>query len=95
MVTWKRVMDMNDRALRKIVNSLEGAANSLPREDGYDIAVASEVVAILHLATSIPDLKKRLRDIIIGYGHGSRDPVYAKDLNAQGVCYGGPVKGCD
>src|SRR6516164_9866290 len=66
-VTWRRVMDMNDRALRSIVSSLGGVANGFPREDGFDITVASEVMAIFCLARGLDDLKKRLANIIVGY----------------------------
>ncbi|MGD9804419.1 MAG: formate--tetrahydrofolate ligase [Hyphomicrobiaceae bacterium] len=83
-VTWRRVMDMNDRALREIVVSLGGVANGFPREAGFDITVASEVMAILCLATDIKDLEKRLGDIIIGYRR-DRSPVYARDIKADGA----------
>jgi formate--tetrahydrofolate ligase len=82
-IQWKRVVDMNDRALRKIVVGLGGTANGYLREDGYDIVVASEVMAILCLATDRADLKDRLGRIVIGYTHGKK-PVYARDLNAHG-----------
>ena len=85
LVTWKRVVDMNDRALRKIVNSLGGTGNGFPREDGYDITVASEVMAIFCLATSLTDLKERLGNIVIGYTRGGKKAIYAKDLNAHGA----------
>jgi len=85
MVVWKRVVDMNDRALRKIINSLGGTANGFPREDGFDITVASEVMAIFCLATSLTDLKERLGRIVIGYTLGDRKPVHARDLNAHGA----------
>jgi formate--tetrahydrofolate ligase len=83
-ITWKRVVDMNDRALRDIVVGNGGTANGFVRQDGFDIVVASEVMAIFCLATSVQDLKKRLGDIVIGY---SRDlkPVHARDLNAHGA----------
>jgi formate--tetrahydrofolate ligase len=84
LVAWKRVVDMNDRALRRIINSLGGTANGYPREDGYDITVASEVMAIFCLATSLADLKERLGRIIVGYTRGGRKPVYARDLKAHG-----------
>ena len=71
-VAWRRVMDMNDRALREIVCSLGGVANGYPRESGFDITVASEVMAILCLAINLKDLEKRLGDIIIGYRRGNR-----------------------
>ncbi len=83
LIQWKRVVDMNDRALRKIVVGLGGAANGYAREDGYDIVVASEVMAILCLATDRADLKERLGRIVIGYTHGKK-PVYAHNLNAHG-----------
>lgn len=83
-VTWKRVMDMNDRALRNIVSSLGGAANGYPREDGFDITVASEVMAILCLATSLEDLRKRLGNIIIGVNR-QKQPIRARDLQADGA----------
>ena len=83
-VTLRRVVDMNDRSLRQIVSSLGGVANGFSREDGYDIVVASEVMAILCLATSVADLKRRLGDIIVGYTR-DRNPVRAKDLNAHGA----------
>src|SRR5215813_8271882 len=82
-VSWRRVMDMNDRALRSIVDSLGGVANGFPREDGFDITVASEVMAIFCLAKDLEDLKKRLASIIIGYTR-DRKPVRAGDLKAHG-----------
>ncbi|MBC7621404.1 MAG: formate--tetrahydrofolate ligase, partial [Candidatus Saccharibacteria bacterium] len=85
LIQWKRVMDMNDRALRKITIGLGGTANGFVREDGYDIVVASEVMAILCLALSITDLKDRLGRIVIGYTLGDRQPVFARDLKAQGA----------
>jgi formate--tetrahydrofolate ligase len=85
LVQWKRVVDMNDRALRKIVIGLGGTPNGFTREDGYDIVVASEVMAILCLATSRKDLKERLGNIVIGHTQGDRKPVYAKELNANGA----------
>jgi formate--tetrahydrofolate ligase len=84
-IQWKRVVDMNDRALRHIVVGMGGPANGYLREDGYDIVVASEVMAILCLATNRADLKKRLGRIIIGYKSDRITPVYASDLNAQGA----------
>ncbi|MCX6459259.1 MAG: formate--tetrahydrofolate ligase [Actinobacteria bacterium] len=83
-ITWKRVVDMNDRALRDIVVSLGGPANGYPREDGFDIVVASEVMAIFCLATSLDDLKRRLGNIVVGY---TRDKVAvtARDLKADGA----------
>jgi formate--tetrahydrofolate ligase len=83
-ITWKRVMDMNDRALRDITVSLGGPSNGFPREDGFDIVVASEVMAILCLATSMADLKQRLARIVIGQTVDQK-PVYASDLKAQGA----------
>ncbi|MGE0766739.1 MAG: formate--tetrahydrofolate ligase [Hyphomicrobiaceae bacterium] len=83
-VAWRRVMDMNDRALREIVVSLGGVANGFPREAGFDITVASEVMAILCLATDIKDLEKRLGDIIVAYRR-DRSPVFARDIKADGA----------
>jgi formate--tetrahydrofolate ligase len=83
-VAWRRVMDMNDRALREIVCSLGGVANGYPREAGFDITVASEVMAIFCLARDIDDLKERLGKIIVGYTR-DRKPVLAKDLKAHGA----------
>ncbi|MEX0343628.1 MAG: formate--tetrahydrofolate ligase [Rhizobiaceae bacterium] len=83
-VAWRRVMDMNDRALREIVCSLGGVANGFPREAGFDITVASEVMAILCLATDLKDLEKRLGDIIIGYRR-DKSPVYCRDIKADGA----------
>jgi formate--tetrahydrofolate ligase len=83
-VAWRRVLDMNDRALRSIVSSLGGVANGFPREDGFDITVASEVMAIFCLARDLDDLKKRLSNIIIGYTR-ERKPVRAGDLKAHGA----------
>ena len=84
-VQWKRVVDMNDRALRKIVVGQGGPANGYLREDGFDIVVASEIMAILCLANSRADLKKRLGRIIVAYQHDNKTPIYARDLNAQGA----------
>jgi formate--tetrahydrofolate ligase len=84
-IQWKRVMDMNDRALRKIVVGMGGPANGYLREDGFDIVVASEVMAILCLATSRSDLKERLGRIVIGYKSDKVTPVYARDLKAHGA----------
>jgi formate--tetrahydrofolate ligase len=81
-VAWRRVMDMNDRALRQIVCSLGGVANGHPRETGFDITVASEVMAILCLARDLKDLEKRLGDIIVAYRR-DKSPVYARDLKAH------------
>ncbi len=83
-ITWKRVVDMNDRALREIVNSLGGVGNGYPRQDGFDIVVASEIMAIFCLATSIEDLKERISKIVVGYTVDKK-PVLAKDLNAHGA----------
>ena len=83
-VAWRRVMDMNDRALREIVSSLGGVANGFPREDGFDITVASEVMAIFCLASDLDDLKKRLGNIIVAYTR-DRKPVRARDLKAHGA----------
>lgn len=83
-ITWKRCVDMNDRQLRFIVNGLGGKVNGTPREDGYDITVASEIMAILCLSTSILDLKERLSKIIVGYTYDDK-PVTAGDLNAEGA----------
>jgi formate--tetrahydrofolate ligase len=83
-ITWRRVMDMNDRALRQIVTSLGGASNGFPREAGFDITVASEVMAILCLATDLDDLERRLGAIIIGYRR-DKTPVFARDLKADGA----------
>ncbi len=82
-VAWRRVMDMNDRALRSIVSSLGGVANGYPREDGFDITVASEVMAIFCLASDLDDLKKRLGNIIIGYTR-DRKPVRASEVKGHG-----------
>ena len=82
-VTWGRVMDMNDRALRNIVSSLGGIANGFPREDGFAITVASEVMAIFCLSTDLADLTKRLGKIIVGYTR-DRKPIHASDLKAEG-----------
>ena len=84
-IQWKRVVDMNDRALRKITVGMGGSANGYLREDGFDIVVASEIMAILCLATNRADLKERLARIIIGYKRDNKTPVYARDLNAQGA----------
>ena len=83
-ITWKRAVDMNDRQLRHIVNGLQGKVNGVPREDGFDITVASEVMAILCLSENITDLKNRLEKIIIGYSFEGK-PVTAKDLKAGGA----------
>jgi formate--tetrahydrofolate ligase len=83
-IAWKRVVDMNDRALRDIVCSLGGTANGYPREDGFDIVVASEVMAIFCLATSVKDLKERLGSIVVGYTRDQK-PIRARDLKAHGA----------
>ena len=83
-IAWKRVVDMNDRALRDITVSLGGPANGYPRQDGFDIVVASEIMAIFCLATSIKDLKERMGKIVVGYTRELK-PILAKDLNAQGA----------
>ncbi len=83
-ITWKRVVDMNDRALRQIVVGLGGRTQGVPREDGFMISVASEVMAILCLAKDLEDLKKRLGDIIIGYTYDGK-PVTARDIKAEGA----------
>ena len=81
-IVWKRVMDMNDRSLRNIVIGLGGTANGIPRQDGFNITPASEVMAILCMSENFEDLKKRLGDIFVGFTY-SKEPIYAKDLNAQ------------
>ncbi|MBL7965210.1 MAG: formate--tetrahydrofolate ligase [Flavobacteriales bacterium] len=83
-IAWKRVMDMNDRALRRIVIGLGGTGNGMPREDGFNITPASEVMAILCLARNVEDLKARLANIYVGQTFDRR-PIYARDLNAQGA----------
>lgn len=83
-ITWKRCVDMNDRQLRNVVDGLGGKVNGIPREDGYDITVASEVMAIFCLSNSITELKEKLASIIIGYTYDGK-PVTARDLNAQGA----------
>ena len=87
-ITWRRCVDMNDRQLRNVVDGLGGRTNGMPREDGYDITVASEVMAVLCLASDITDLKKRLARIIVGYTYGKaseQKPVTAGDLHAEGA----------
>ena len=87
-ITWKRCVDMNDRQLRNVVDGLGGRTNGMPREDGYDITVASEIMAVLCLASDIKDLKERLSRIIIGYTYGKvaeQKPVTAGDLHAEGA----------
>ena len=83
-ITWKRVLDMNDRALRDITVALGGPGNGYPRQDGFDIVVASEIMAIFCLATDLDDLKKRLGRIVVGYTR-EREPVTAADLKAEGA----------
>jgi formate--tetrahydrofolate ligase len=84
-VNWKRVMDMNDRALRDIVVGLGGAPNGFPREDGFDIVAASEVMAILCLSNSLKELRERLGNILVGYTRGDNRPVFARELKAHGA----------
>mgnify|MGYP000884686356 FL=1 len=83
-IIWKRVVDLNDRALRHVTVGLGSPVNGIPREDGFDITVASEIMAILCLATDIEDLKKRLANIVIGYRY-DRSPVYVRDLEVEGA----------
>ena len=83
-ITWKRCVDMNDRQLRSVLDGLGGKMNGVPREDGFDITVASEVMAVLCLSTSLSDLRERLGRIIVGYSY-SGEPVTASDLHAQGA----------
>ena len=83
-ITWKRAVDMNDRQLRNIVDGLGGKTNGVPREDGFDITVASEVMAVLCLASDISDLKKRLGRIVVAYSYDNK-PITAADLKAQGA----------
>ena len=83
-IIWKRVVDLNDRALRHVSIGLGGPLNGIPREDGFDITVASEIMAILCLATDIEDLKRRLANIVIGYRY-DRSPVYVRDLEVEGA----------
>jgi formate--tetrahydrofolate ligase len=83
-IAWKRVVDMNDRALRELVVSLGGPGNGYPREDGFDIVVASEIMAIFCLATSLKDLKERIGRIVVGYTRDQK-PILARDLKAQGA----------
>ena len=83
-ITWKRAVDMNDRQLRHVIDGIGGKAQGVPREDGFDITVASEVMAILCLSTSISDLKQRLGEIVVGYTY-SGEPVRARQLKAQGA----------
>ena len=83
-ITWRRVVDMNDRALREITNGLGGVTNGFPRTDGFDITVASEVMAIFCLARNLEDLQERLGNIVVGHRR-DRSPVYCRDINAQGA----------
>ena len=83
-IQWRRVVDMNDRALRSIVNSLGGVANGFPRESGFDITVASEIMAIFCLSTDLADLERRLGQMVVAYTR-SREPVYARDLGGVGA----------
>ena len=83
-ITWKRAVDMNDRQLRHIIDGIGGKAQGVPREDGFDITVASEIMAVLCLASDIPDLKQRLASIIVGYTYAGK-PVTAHDLKAEGA----------
>jgi formate--tetrahydrofolate ligase len=83
-VTWRRVVDVNDRSLRDITIGLGGTANGYPRQDGFDIVVASEVMAIFCLATSIKDLKDRLGKIVVGYSRDQK-PILARDIKAHGA----------
>ena len=83
-VTWKRCVDMNDRQLRFILDGMGGRNNGVPREDGFDITVASEIMAVLCLATSLPDLKERLARIVVGYTYDDK-PVTCRELKAQGA----------
>ena len=83
-IIWKRVLDINDRALRKVVIGLGGPVQGVPREDGFDITVASEIMAVFCLATSIKDLKARLGNIVIGYTY-DREPVFVRDLQVEGA----------
>ena len=83
-ITWRRVMDMNDRALRDVVVSLGGVSNGFPRQTGFDITVASEVMAILCLAKDLADLERRLGDVVVAYTR-ERKPIYARDIKADGA----------
>ncbi len=84
-ISWKRVIDMNDRQLRNIVSGLGGRLNGVPREDGFEITVASEIMAILCLANDLEDLKKRIAKIVFAYNYNG-EPVYVKDLKIEGAC---------
>ena len=83
-IVWKRALDMNDRALRQVIIGLGGKQNGTPREDGFDITVASEIMAILCLAQDLHDLKEMIGNILIGYTY-SNDPVYVRQLKVQGA----------
>lgn len=83
-IIWKRVMDLNDRALRKVVVGLGGPVQGMPREDGFDITVASEIMAVFCLATSIEDLRERIASIVVGYTF-EREPVFVRDLQVEGA----------
>lgn len=83
-ISWKRVMDLNDRALRRVIVGLGGTTSGVPRETGFDITAASEIMAILCLADNLTDLKERLGNIFVGYTY-DKDPIYAKDIKAQGA----------
>ncbi len=83
-IVWKRVMDMNDRSLRHIIIGIGGSANGIPREDGFNITAASEVMAIICLSKNVDDLKKRLGNIFVGYTFDKK-PIFARDLKAQGA----------
>jgi len=84
-IHWKRVIDMNDRALREVVVALGGPPNGFPRQDGFDIIAASEVMAILCLSNSIKELRERLGNILVGYTLGENKPIFARDINAHGA----------
>src|SRR5699024_6135608 len=83
-ITWKRVMDMNDRALRHVTIGLGGPSQGVPREDGFDITVASEIMAVFCLASSLKDLRERLSDIVIGYTY-TKEAVTVRDLGVEGA----------
>jgi formate--tetrahydrofolate ligase len=83
-ISWKRVVDMNDRSLRRIIVGLGGTTSGVPRESGFDITAASEIMAILCLASDIHDLKTRMGNIFVGYTH-QRTPIFARDLKAEGA----------
>ena len=83
-ITWKRAVDMNDRQLRNIVSGMGGVANGMPREDGFEITVASEIMAVLCLSENLEDLKDRLRQCILGYTFAN-DPITVGDIKAEGA----------